>query len=152
MHNAYAIQKSRYERFVVFSLRNTINGSHPCLPIHFLTEFPSADLLFRGLESNIIDGIFMDKFKAGHYLHSRNKSNLKVFPSVDTSEGVKYDLAVLNGSANNACFKSAIIKRDVDELLLHYLKPIAVRNISDLIRTEEGYTNTVIIIANLAHI
>lgn len=92
----------------------------------------------------MIDGIFMDKFKAGHYLQSRNKSNLKVFLSVDTREGVKYDLAVLAGSANNSCFKSAIMKRHVDELLLQYLKPVSVRNISDLIRTEEGYTNTVI--------
>ena len=86
----------------------------------------------------------MDKFKAGHYLHSRNKPNLKVFLSVDTSEPVKYDLAILGVSANNSCFKSAIMKRDVDELLLHYLKPVAVRNKSDLIKTEEGYTNTVI--------
>ena len=86
----------------------------------------------------------MDKFKAGHYLHSRNKSNLKVFLSVDTSEAVKYYLAVLGVSANNLCFKSAIMKRDVDKLLLQYLKPVAVRNKSDLIRTEEGYTNTVI--------
>ena len=92
----------------------------------------------------MIDGIFMDKFKAGHYLHSRNMSNLKVFLSVDKSDAVKYDLAVLGSSANNSCFKSVIMKRDVDELLLQYLKPVAVRNISDLIRTEEGYTNTVI--------
>ena len=69
----------------------------------------------------------MDKFKAGHYLHARNKSNLKVFLSVDTSEAVKFDLAVLGGSANNSCFKSAIMERDVEELLLHYLKPVAVK-------------------------
>lgn len=128
---------------MAYLLRNTINGSHPCLPIDFLTEFPSAGLLFRELESNMIDGIFMDKFKAGHYLHATDKSNLKVFLSVDTSEGVKYDLAVLADLANNACFKSAIMKRDVDELLLHYLKPVAVRNKSDLIGTKEGHTNTV---------
>ena len=91
----------------------------------------------------MIDGIFMDKFKAGHYLHATNKSNLKVFLSVDMSEGVKYDLAVLADLANNSCFKSAIMKRDVDELLLQYLKPVAVRNKSDLIRTKEGHTNTV---------
>ena len=83
----------------------------------------------------------MDKYKAGYYLHSRNESNLKIFLSVDTRDAVKYDLAVLNGSENTSCFKSAVMKLDVDELLLANLKPVAVRNKTDLIRTKRGYTN-----------
>ena len=62
----------------------------------------------------------MDKYKAGYYLHSRKESNLKIFLSVDTRDAVKYDLAVLSGSENTSCFKSAVMKLDVDELLLAY--------------------------------
>ena len=71
----------------------------------------------------------MDKYKAAFYLSKKNVPTLKIFESF--SMDVDYDIGVQASSKiakmdEESCFKSMIKKRDVDDLLLKYLSPVAV--------------------------
>jgi len=98
-----------------------------------VTAFPSVERLFSELKADKIDGVFMDKYKAAHYLyHEPKDSQLKVFQSF--SAEVRYDLAILESDfstkllGDDSCFEDHIERLDVDELLMKYLQPVAAYN------------------------
>lgn len=93
--------------------------------------------MFDKLEHDEIDGILMDKFKAGYYLdkikevNEDNEDRFKVFNSYPAQ--IPYYLAIRKShqlkelTSDDSCFKKEIEKQDIVDLLMKHLKPVTVR-------------------------
>lgn len=84
--------------------------------------------MFEALEYKKIDGILMDKYKAGYYLDKINESRYKVFNSF--TEEIPYFLAIRDQLKDlledGSCMKENIHRQDVGKFLLDNLKPVMV--------------------------
>lgn len=93
-----------------------------------VVAYPSVDLLFEAARDGKLEGVFMDKYKATHYLyHSPPYWNLKVFKTFPAN--VKYHAALLESMArkllkDDSCFEKEMKKMEFDDLLMFYLKPV----------------------------
>ncbi|KAL9981438.1 hypothetical protein ACROYT_G010144 [Oculina patagonica] len=92
--------------------------------------------MFDELEHGELDGILMDKYKAGYYLdeinNEYNEDRFKVFNSYPAH--IPYYLAIRMSdqlkefASDESCFMEEIEKQDIEDLLMQHLKPATVYN------------------------
>lgn len=90
--------------------------------------------MFDELEHGELDGILMDKYKAGYYLdeinNEYNEDRFKVFNSYPAH--IPYYLAIRMSdqlkefASDESCFMEEIEKQDIEDLLMQHLKPATV--------------------------